>query len=185
MLVDAHALLSVATENAVGQFLQSKTDDQVAEELYAESHEVRLAMREFLRGTRTAEKPMVRGEAAHQPGRRATQKLPVAELSKPSLSRLTTVVNKIATRCRVDRIDLSLVIFQHRALRSLDEKEQERFLKAGAGRRAGTVPARRGQPVDHGRGAHCRAAAGDRPQRGGQLRHRRGGRRGPRATRCA
>ncbi|MEN1678483.1 MAG: HDOD domain-containing protein [Planctomycetota bacterium] len=87
-----------------------QTDDEIAEALIAESHDLRLAMRGFLKDGKAVRPPQPkrheRTEAGHAPAN-AGQRV---ELTAAMRERVAKAVDNLAARCRVDRVELSVAI---------------------------------------------------------------------------
>ncbi|MCA9239973.1 MAG: HDOD domain-containing protein [Planctomycetales bacterium] len=131
VLLEAHQRLAQTAEKAIGLFLEGKTDDQLAESLLAETHEVRLAMREFLRDVQNNNPPppATRAEGAHLPRRMLREAPQPVELEKEARDRLHSAADKLAVKCRIERTELSLAVMQYQAVGKPDEKTLERALK--------------------------------------------------------
>lgn len=118
-LIEAHAQAAVLAEAATTDV--ESTDDEFSESLLAESHELRLAMRSFLRGEQSGPDAVrvVRAEVGHAPGTDA----PRVEVNGAARRRLLQAVSKLAEHCRHDRKDLSLAMVAVAGL-SLDPNDQ-------------------------------------------------------------
>ncbi len=134
ILFNAHAQMAVVSETAIGMQARSSSvsDDQLSEELLAETHELRLAMRSFLSGK--AEGQYTRTEGPHPTARESSDR----ELNAAARRRLEVAVEKLSTRCREEHTDLSLAVLtigdwwidqlervdDRQLQRALDEAEQ-------------------------------------------------------------
>lgn len=92
------------------------SDDELSEQLLAESHELRIAMRAFLRGeTKTVAKPPAgpsshtRPEGAHPPKHASVQAMGAAATSRALLDE---ALGKLVMHCRNDRQELSLALLE-------------------------------------------------------------------------
>lgn len=128
VLQDAHRLLADLAEKAVARDLAGRTDDQIAEGLLAESHEVRLAVRRFLRPNPAA---YVRPEASHQgePPTPARTGVPAATLDEGDLQQMTTAAGRLAVRCRTQRRELSMVLLKGGEPHGSNQQDSHQVLK--------------------------------------------------------
>ena len=110
VLLAAHSQMALAAEQIVrpieGEAFddQQLSDDALCEELLAESHELRVAMRGFMRGN--ARSRRTRAEGPHPPKGQAS---PV-EMSGEARQRLEDSAARLAERCRAERLDLSIAL---------------------------------------------------------------------------
>lgn len=130
VILDAHARLALSVEEAVSELLGA-ADDRAAEELLGETHDVRLAMRAFLRGdTRRAEAMLTRAEGAHaRPARaqnEAADTAPHGPLTEAAHEELVEAVAKAAHRCRAKRMELSLVLVRATAPEGVGQQRVDR-----------------------------------------------------------
>lgn len=136
VLVNAHAQLAIvaenAAENAAGTHNRSTDDDRLCEELLAETHELRLAMQQFLKNPppaaseptspTTSKEPtsgglLTRSEGAHgglvskdsnsTSDRSSDQKLPAID---PQRARVVEATRKVAEQARTQRSELSIAM---------------------------------------------------------------------------
>lgn len=103
VLCNAHAQLALVAESAVAASLD---DDQLGESLLAESRELQLAMRTFLRGDAPGVVRRERTEQPHAAGGSAAQ----VELNAAAERRLEQAIGKLADRCRAEHADLSIAL---------------------------------------------------------------------------
>jgi len=104
VLQAAHQQMSVAAEQIVRPRQQDATDDQLCEQLLAESHELRLAMRTFMRGDAGGRR--TRAEGPHPPKGQTSP----AEMPGDARQKLDATVGRLASRCRQQRQDLSIAL---------------------------------------------------------------------------
>ncbi|TWT78256.1 HDOD domain protein [Posidoniimonas polymericola] len=129
VITEAHQQLSLASEQYVSDDLAGKSDDEIAEALLAESHEVRLAMREFLRGERPRGEALTRAEGAHAAKPKAAAPKQRADMSKTARTRLETTLGKLASSCRIERRELSVALLHVARPPQTESNAAERELK--------------------------------------------------------
>ncbi|TWT37053.1 HDOD domain protein [Posidoniimonas corsicana] len=128
LIADAHRLLSTASEQYVCDELTARSDDEVAEALLAETHEVRLAMRSFLRGRAAAGELLQRAEGAHPARAHSAPKQP-ADMSATARARLRDTLDKVAARCRIERRELSVALLHTARPPRTESADAERELR--------------------------------------------------------
>ena len=127
VLFDAHAQMSVVSESAVGmQGARSASDDELSEDLLAETHELRLAMRSFLSGGVAGQR--TRTEGPHAQSRQSS----ATELNAAARRRVEAAVDKLAANCRLEHVDLSLamIVVGDWWLDQLERREESRVERA-------------------------------------------------------
>jgi HD-like signal output (HDOD) protein/GGDEF domain-containing protein len=111
MLVDAHARLSLVSEEAVAQFALARDEQEMCDALLAESVELGTALRRFFeKRERAAELKKGRGrpDAPHQPKKRFAN---ATTLAPAAVVQLTSELRQCSADCRARRTELSLLLF--------------------------------------------------------------------------
>ena len=141
VITDAHARLALLAENPLDAPAEF-ADDRVCEELLAESRELQLAMRQFLKGQPKLANKLLRAEGSHAPADSTSE--PFSQppsLDPQERERLLDALGKLARQTRASRHALSLALVEIDA--DVNDRTIDRQLRAAMSQAAELLADRR------------------------------------------